>query len=144
MSCTQSEDHYLLHTDQLMVVISLPRLPCNGLQQKSSLAVSASSLLPLWRAGQPLHCHVFHSGKGPTAVPRVLPHKEAAGTVGGLPVCLHGFLECANTSFCSHLTGADVNASTPHGRSALHIASAQGHGHIVDLLLEKGKNTTMG
>ena len=32
-----------------------------------------------------------------------------------------------------------MNACTPHGRTALHIASAQGHGHIVDLLLEKGE-----
>lgn len=35
--------------------------------------------------------------------------------------------------------GADVNSSTPLGRTPLHIAAAQGHGHIVDLLLEKGE-----
>ena len=32
VSCTQSEDHHLLRTAQLMVVVSLPRLPCNRLQ----------------------------------------------------------------------------------------------------------------
>lgn len=35
-------------------------------------------------------------------------------------------------------SGADINARSPNGRTALHIASSQGHGHIVDLLLEKG------
>lgn len=35
--------------------------------------------------------------------------------------------------------GADVNACTPLGRSPLHVAAAMGHGHIVDLLLEKGR-----
>lgn len=37
-----------------------------------------------------------------------------------------------------YLSGADVNASTPLGRTPLHVAASQGHGHIVDLLLEKG------
>ena len=35
--------------------------------------------------------------------------------------------------------GADVNACTPLGRTPLHVAAAMGHGHIVDLLLEKGR-----
>ena len=35
-------------------------------------------------------------------------------------------------------SGADVNACTPLGRTPLHVAASQGHGHIVDLLLEKG------
>jgi len=39
-------------------------------------------------------------------------------------------------------TGADVNSSTPLGRTPLHVAAAQGHGNIVDLLLEKGKHAS--
>ena len=31
-----------------------------------------------------------------------------------------------------------MNACTPLGRSPLHVATAMGHGNIVDLLLEKG------
>ena len=38
------------------------------------------------------------------------------------------------------VTGADVNACTPLGRTPLHVAAAMGHGHIVDLLLEKGNS----
>ena len=41
------------------------------------------------------------------------------------------------------VTGANVNASTPLGRTPLHVASSQGHGHIVDLLLEHGKYIVM-
>ena len=33
-----------------------------------------------------------------------------------------------------------MNASTPLGRTALHCAAAQGHGNIVDVLLERGIN----
>ncbi|XP_041375849.1 LOW QUALITY PROTEIN: uncharacterized protein LOC121388539 [Gigantopelta aegis] len=36
--------------------------------------------------------------------------------------------------------GADVNATTPMGRTALHLASSRGKGDIIDLLLEKGGN----
>ncbi|KAI8504711.1 Ankyrin repeat domain-containing protein 60 [Branchiostoma belcheri] len=34
--------------------------------------------------------------------------------------------------------GADVNATTPSGRTALHAAAARGRGECVDILLEKG------
>ncbi len=34
--------------------------------------------------------------------------------------------------------GANVNATTVLGRSALHVAAARGHGNILDTLLEKG------
>lgn len=36
-------------------------------------------------------------------------------------------------------SGANVNGKTPLGHTALHVAAARGHGHIVDLLLEKGE-----
>ena len=36
-----------------------------------------------------------------------------------------------------------MNACTPLGRSPLHVAAAMGHGHIVDLLLEKGKHVVL-
>ena len=42
--CTQYEDHYLLLTAQLMVVVSLPRLPCNGRQLCFQLSKSHLSL----------------------------------------------------------------------------------------------------
>ena len=42
-------------------------------------------------------------------------------------------------SIASLRSGADVNAKTTLGRTALHAASAQGHGSILDLLLEYGK-----
>lgn len=38
------------------------------------------------------------------------------------------------------LTGTDLNACTPCGRTALHVAASQGHGNIVDILLEKGNS----
>jgi len=41
-------------------------------------------------------------------------------------------------SHLSIISGANVNARTPCGRSPLHVAAAMGHGSIVDLLLEKG------
>lgn len=44
----------------------------------------------------------------------------------------------SNKKLHLYLSGADVNASTPLGRTPLHVAASQGHGHIVDLLLEKG------
>lgn len=36
-------------------------------------------------------------------------------------------------------SGASLNATTPTGRTALHVASAQGQSKIVDVLLESGK-----
>ena len=38
-----------------------------------------------------------------------------------------------------YVSGADVNGSTPEGRTVLQIASSQGHGKVIDLLLEKGR-----
>ncbi|KAK6185952.1 hypothetical protein SNE40_008079 [Patella caerulea] len=34
--------------------------------------------------------------------------------------------------------GANVDSTTPLGRTALHLAASRGRGHIIDLLLEKG------
>ena len=36
--------------------------------------------------------------------------------------------------------GANVNASTPQGRTVLHVAASQGHGNVIDFLLEKGRH----
>jgi hypothetical protein len=49
------------------------------------------------------------------------------------------------TKMCEKLiqSGANVNGKTPLGRTALHVAAARGHGHIVDLLLEKGDCVTL-
>lgn len=54
-----------------------------------------------------------------------------------LIVIIHNNVQCLHLT--SQTAGADVNSSTPLGRTPLHIAAAQGHGHIVDLLLEKGE-----
>ena len=45
-----------------------------------------------------------------------------------------------NITFVLLTAGADVNATTPMGRSALHLASSRGKGAIIDVLLEKGNN----
>ena len=34
-----------------------------------------------------------------------------------------------------------MNGSTPEGRTVLQIAASQGHGKVIDLLLEKGMAT---
>lgn len=44
----------------------------------------------------------------------------------------------ANDIFFIFLTGASLSATTPAGRTALHVASAQGQSKIVDVLLESG------
>ena len=36
------------------------------------------------------------------------------------------------------MSGANVNGRTPEGRTVLQIAASQGHGKVIDLLLEKG------
>ena len=41
--------------------------------------------------------------------------------------------------FCPSFLGVDVNAASPLGRTALHVAAAAGHGTIIDTLLEHGE-----
>lgn len=42
----------------------------------------------------------------------------------------------------SVLSGVDVNACDSHGRTALHVASAEGHAHVVRLLLAHGADAS--
>lgn len=44
-----------------------------------------------------------------------------------------------NLHYVALVTGANVNSSTPNGRTPLHLAASQGHGQIIDSLLQNGK-----
>lgn len=44
-----------------------------------------------------------------------------------------------NLHYVALVAGANVNSSTPNGRTPLHLAASQGHGQIIDSLLQNGK-----
>ena len=41
--------------------------------------------------------------------------------------------------FKMDVLGAEVNRTTPTGKTPLHLASAQGHGELVNMLLQHGR-----